>query len=184
MKDPQIWFDENEEFVKCNEPAKSLIENREIKDLNDLFDGVVSLRLFSDKEMKAPFITEEGKELSKIHVKDEDGMKKVVIPIEKNKWVTNYTSGIDLDTTEFEKEEFDKKRDALEKINEIEEELKESTNFDAERTLIFNFKTTEEFNSFSDSINDRENVLIEDTDQMENQILAIIKITSPTRDWV
>lgn len=180
VNNPVVLIDENEEVIDINETARTILGDKKIDNLSDIFENVISLKLFEKDKMKFPFKTKKGERMAEVEVEDMGGKKKITVPIEKNKWIDSFL------TSSLKKENlnFDEKKDALEQIKNVEEELKKSTDLDAERSLIFDFKTTEEFNSFSDSIREKNNVQIEGTDQIENQILAVVKVTSPTREWV
>ncbi|PTD93540.1 hypothetical protein C9439_07235 [archaeon SCG-AAA382B04] len=179
MNDPEIVVNENEDIIEINDTARSLIGDKKVNDLGDIFEGIVSLKLFGKDNMKVPFKTKEGKRISEIMVDDLGEQKKIVVPLDKNKWVAELLTDMKL-----EEPDFDEKREAIEQIEEIEEELKKSTNLDARRTLIFGFESTKEVNIFSDEIRGKNNVEIENTEQRGDQILVVVRITSPTREWI
>lgn len=181
LNPPEIVVNEDEKVSQVNSQAKLLLGDQKVNDLGDIFQGVVSLKLFNKKEMKFPLKTTRGERMAEVTIEDvEDNKKKITIPLEKNEWVDNLLREI-----RFEESEVVEKKDALAQINETEEELKESTDFDGgKRTLILNFESADEFNSFSKEIKDRENIKIEETDRSDNQILAVVKVTSPTRKWL
>ncbi|WGI17709.1 hypothetical protein [Methanonatronarchaeum sp. AMET-Sl] len=181
MENPQIKFDtDTESIIEINETAKKIIENPEqATEIEDIFTGIISLKMFLDREVKTPIRTKNGQMLATIKAKRNNNHITTIIPTNKNKWIKDL---IEAQTHEIQ--EIEASSTALEQIKNAEKRLKQTTDFHSNETLLLRFHDTDEFNKFSLQIKDKQNVKLEETKSIKDEIIAQIEIIPPTIRWI
>lgn len=87
-----------------------------------------------------------------------------------------------IDESEEESEEkSEKDKSYLDRIREIENELKEKAAYEASQDLILSFKDKEVYNQFLKAISEKDNVKEKEVENYESNIVARVKVFSPTR---
>ncbi|UOY10257.1 hypothetical protein [Methanonatronarchaeum sp. AMET6-2] len=181
MESPCIKFDpDTESVVEMNDAARMIIENpEEATDMEDVFTGIISLRMFLDREVKTPIRTKNGQMLATIRAEKNGDTITAEIPYHKNDWLEDMVTAQTKDIYEVEASSA-----AMEQINNAEKRLEQSTDFHSNETLLLRFKDVDEFNKFSLKIKDRRNIDLEETKSIKDEIIARVEVIPPTIRWI
>ncbi|OUJ18047.1 hypothetical protein AMET1_1000 [Methanonatronarchaeum thermophilum] len=181
MEPPEIKFKtDTEAIIEMNETAKMIIENpEEAKEIEDIFTGIISLKMFLNREVKTPIKTKNGQMLATIQAEKNQNHIKTKLPFEKNKWLKDMVTAQKQQIYEIEASST-----AIKQINKAEKRLKQSTDFHSHETILLRFSDIDEFNKLSLQLKDKNNVKIEETKTIKDEIIAQIEIIPPTIRWI